>query len=173
MSECPDNTVALVGCDASWGTRFVDEAHRLKEADLPGFVAVEHIGSTAVPGLVAKPIIDIAVAVDIPARTPRLIRAVESLGYRYYGTFGLRGRHFFRKGEPATVHLHLVHYKSNHWRVWLDFRDALRAHPEWLRRYEDEKQRLADMFPQDRAAYTAGKSPIVAQILAAAGRGRK
>ncbi|AGA34187.1 hypothetical protein TVNIR_2546 [Thioalkalivibrio nitratireducens DSM 14787] len=169
MTEHSDDGVTLVGYDASWPTEFRREAQRLRAARIPGFLAAEHIGSTAVPGMAAKPIIDIAVAVNLPAASPRLIRALEALGYRYYGTFGLRGRHFFRLGQPARVHLHVVHRRSPHWRAWLEFRDALRAHPEWVARYEHEKRRLARLHRYDRAAYTAAKTPIVTRILAAAG----
>jgi GrpB-like predicted nucleotidyltransferase (UPF0157 family) len=170
MSELSDDSVHLVAGDPAWPGRFRTEARQLEDAALPGLVAIEHIGSTAVPNLSAKPIIDIAVAVDIPARTPRLLRAIESLGYRYLGTYGLRGRYFFRKGSPATVHLHLVNQRSPHWGAWLDFRDALRTDPEAFTRYDEEKRRLARLYARDRAAYTAGKGPIVAEVLAAARR---
>jgi GrpB-like predicted nucleotidyltransferase (UPF0157 family) len=170
VPKLSDDGVHLVAGDPSWPDRFRAEARQLEKAALPGLVTIEHIGSTAVPELSAKPIIDIAVAVDIPARTPRLIRAIESLGYRYLGTYGLRGRYFFRKGSPATVHLHLVNQRSPHLDAWLDFRDALRTDPEAFSRYDEEKKRLARLYTHDRAAYTAGKGPVVAEILAAARR---
>jgi len=170
MSEPTDESVTLVDYDASWPRAFVNEARRLENADLPGFLGVEHIGSTAVPGLSAKPIIDIMLTVTIPARSRKLVRELEALGYRYLGNFGLRGRHFFRLGEPARVHLHVVHNRSPHARAWLEFRDTLRTHPEWLAYYEREKKELARTFRCDRAAYTAAKGPIVATILNATHR---
>ena len=165
MSEPKDESVTLVDYDPSWPRTFAQEARRLENADLPGFLAVEHIGSTAVPGMSAKPIIDIMLTVTIPARSRQLIRRLEALGYRYLGNFGLRGRHFFRLGKPAQVHLHVVNNRSPHTRAWLDFRDTLRTRPEWFAYYEREKSNLARLYRYDRAAYTAAKGPIVATVL--------
>ena len=168
-----DDAVTLVEWDPDWPVRFQRIAQQLWQAGIPGLRSIEHIGSTAVAGLSAKPIIDLALALDIPAGTPRVVRALESLGYAYFGTFGLRGRHFFRKGDPATIHLHAVHWRSPHWRAWLDFRDALASDPETMERYEREKRELARKYANDRAAYTAAKGPMVRRILAETRQSRK
>ncbi|HSM27995.1 MAG TPA: GrpB family protein [Thioalkalivibrio sp.] len=173
MPEPKDDSVTLVDYDPSWPRTFAREARRLESADLPGFLAVEHIGSTAVPGMSAKPIIDIMLTVTIPARSRQLIRKLEALEYRYLGNFGLRGRHFFRLGEPARVHLHVVNNRSPHARAWLEFRDTLRSRPEWFDYYEQEKRNLARLYRCDRAAYTAAKGPIVATILNATHPGKE
>jgi GrpB-like predicted nucleotidyltransferase (UPF0157 family) len=165
MPNPTDDSVTLVDYDPSWPRTFAREARKLENADLPGFLGVEHIGSTAVPGMSAKPIIDIMLTVTIPARSRQLIGKLETLEYRYLGNFGLRGRHFFRLGEPARVHLHVVNNRSPHVRAWLEFRDTLRADPEWFAFYEREKTNLARVHRCDRAAYTAAKGPIVAAIL--------
>ncbi len=167
-----DDSVTLVGWNPDWAARFQRIAQQLWQAGIPGLRSVEHVGSTAVAGLSAKPIIDVALALDIPAGSPRVVRALESLGYTYFGTFGLRGRHFFRKGDPATIHLHVVNWRSPHWRAWLDFRDALASDPETRDRYEQQKRELARKYADDRAAYTAAKGPMVLKILTAARKSR-
>ena len=111
--------------------------------------------------------------VTIPARSRQLIRKLDALGYRYLGNFGLRGRHFFRLGEPARVHLHVVNNRSPHARAWLEFRDTLRTRPDWFDYYEREKTNLANQYRCDRAAYTAAKGPIVATILNATHSGKE
>lgn len=173
MSEPSDESVTLVDYDASWPRAFAREARKLESADLPGFLSAEHIGSTAVPGMSAKPIIDIMLTVTIPARSRKLVRKLEAMDYRYLGNFGLRGRHFFRLGDPARVHLHVIHNRSPHARAWLKFRDTLRANPEWFAYYEREKKNLARVYHCDRAAYTAAKGPIVATILKATHPGKE
>jgi GrpB-like predicted nucleotidyltransferase (UPF0157 family) len=173
MPETTDESVTLVDYDPSWPRTFAREATRLENADLPGFLGVEHIGSTAVPGMSAKPIIDIMLTVTIPARSRQLVHKLEALEYRYLGNFGLRGRHFFRLGEPARVHLHVVNNRSPHARAWLEFRDTLRTRPDWFDYYEREKTNLARLYRCDRAAYTAAKGPIVATILTATHPGKE
>ena len=131
---------------------------------------VEHIGSTAVPGLVAKPVIDPQVSVpdvnDETAYRPPL----ESLGLVLRARE--HGHRLFRlpPGQPRTVHVHVCQRGSTWEREHLVFRDELRARPELVMAYAQLKQRLADEVGQDRAAYTEGKSEFIRRVVETANR---
>jgi GrpB-like predicted nucleotidyltransferase (UPF0157 family) len=103
------------------------------------------MGSTAVPGLAAKPVIDVSVGLRRLELSPNQIAAVEALGYEYLGENGLPGRLFFRRSEGGrrTHHLHVVEMDGKHWHRHRAFRDYLRSHPNEAGRYAAEKLRLA------------------------------
>jgi GrpB-like predicted nucleotidyltransferase (UPF0157 family) len=166
----PQGRVTLVDYSPEWPRLFEEERARLEVAIGAAAVAIEHIGSTAVPGLAAKPVLDIALALGSLAAVDSLVAPLGALGYRYLGEYGLPGRHFFRKGEPVTHHLHVVEVSGEHWRVWRLFRDYLRGNPEEARRYADFKRELATKHPSDREAYTRSKADFVNDILARAGK---
>ena len=121
---------------------------------------IEHIGSTSVPGLLAKPCIDIMLdAVNLPPST-EVVASLKTLGYDYLGEHGLAGRHYFRKG-PHAVHLHMLDHDTNHWENYLLFRNYLRANKDASVRYASTKLELAALYPNDRKAYTQGKTDIL------------
>ena len=166
--------------DPSWARSFGQEASRLAVALQPWLVEpLEHIGSTAVPGLVAKPIIDIvAVVADIdsagaaaePLATLGWISAPEPTDA------ALRKLSFCMPSiARRTHHLHVVEQSSSGWRGWIAFRDHLRAHPAVAAEYGELKRRLADAHgsdPNQRDAYRAGKAAWVAATTEAATSGR-
>jgi GrpB-like predicted nucleotidyltransferase (UPF0157 family) len=163
-------TVRVVPYDDRWPRLFEAESTRIVDgvaaAGVPG-VTVEHVGSTSVPGLVAKPILDIA-AGRPPGTAPEIyIPVFESLGYIHRGDGGLPGREFFRRGVVRSHHLHLVELGGTHWSRYLRFRDALRADQSIRDAYADLKRALAGQFPCDREAYIAGKSDFVEGVLRA------
>ena len=136
--------VVVADHDPSWATAAEEEAGRVRAALGERVVAVEHIGSTSVPGLPAKPILDLAAGLRDVDVTPEEIRAMVALGYDYLGEFGLPGRLYFRKGETRrTHHVHAVVHGSDSWREYLAFRDYLRSHPEEAQAYAEAKRRLA------------------------------
>jgi len=151
-----------------WPAIFDHEARRL-EALFDGAARIEHIGSTAVPGLGAKPIVDILLgAPDVPfieARIPALV----AQGYRYVPEFerSMPQRRYFTRtdGQPGNFHLHAVAQDSAFFRSHLAFRDALRADAALAGEYWKLKQRLAARFPNDRAAYSDGKSAFIREVL--------
>lgn len=177
--------IALVKYDLVWPAKFVEEAACIRAAlgdEL--VVAIEHFGSTAVPGLSAKPIVDLLVAVrSLPDARQRGIPALESLGYAYWAEDPAPDRMFFVKGlppnGPRTHHVHIVELGvSQDTRLGefsfadrLLFRDVLRADPEEAQRYERLKQQLAAQFPGDREAYTNGKTDYIYGVMLQA-RGR-
>ena len=161
-------TVRLVPYDERWVSSFADEAarilHAVASATLPPLM-LEHVGSTAIPGLVAKPILDIAAAYPRGTAAATYIGPLESLGYVYRGNGGLPGREFFRRGAPRTHHLHLVEHDGTHWRRYLRFRDALRGDSTLRDEYAALKRALAERYPRDRDAYIEGKSDFVEAVL--------
>jgi GrpB-like predicted nucleotidyltransferase (UPF0157 family) len=163
----PSDLVELVDHDPTWTERFEQERDRLVPVFDGSLVAVEHIGSTSVPGLCAKPIVDIAVGLLKLELTDKQIAAMEELGYEYLGEFGLPGRLYFRKGDPRTHHVHVVEHGGMHWERQLVFRDALRTDPEERRRYDAFKRRLA-AEGHSREAYTELKTPFIRAVEARA-----
>jgi GrpB-like predicted nucleotidyltransferase (UPF0157 family) len=161
----PTATVRLVAYDPTWPLEFDAEVERIERAcdGLP--IKLEHIGSTSIPGLSAKPVIDILAG--RPGNIPgaRYVNAFKQLGYEHKGAYGIPGRNYFRKGVPRTHHVHLVSWSSNLWRDHLLFRDYLRAHPEIAREYETIKRELATMYLQDKEQYTDAKGPFVRSIV--------
>jgi GrpB-like predicted nucleotidyltransferase (UPF0157 family) len=158
--------VEIVPYDASWPTLFDEEQQRLLQRIDQWLVGpVEHIGNTAVPGLAAKPVIDIIAAVaTLEASRPALV-ALADLGY-CYAPYRPELEHWFCKPSPAfrTHHLHLVPFQSSQWLEPIAFRDDLRCHSEVAAEYEDLKRRLAREYRDDRDAYTEAKGPFVARI---------
>ncbi|WP_207632279.1 GrpB family protein [Occultella kanbiaonis] len=157
----------IVAPSTQWATEATRWLNRIRAAIGDPNVRLEHIGSTAVPGLPAKPVLDVQVSVPNLADEARYRPALESLGL----ILRVRepGHRFFRPpaGEPRTVHVHVCEIGS----VWesdqLRFRDALRASPETARSYADLKQHLAEALGHDREAYTRGKSDFIRSVLAA------
>ena len=162
-------TVRVVPYDPAWPEAFAAERARLLELvgpDLP--IALEHIGSTAVPGLPAKPVIDILAGFPAGVPVAPFVAALRDAGYDHRGPNGIPGREYFRRGEPRRFHLHLVARLGPLWRDHLAFRDALRARPALRDEYAALKLALAERFPHDRASYTSGKDDFVARVVAGA-----
>jgi len=151
--------------DPLWASEYEAEDDRIVTAcrDLP--LRLEHVGSTAVPGLIAKPIID--VLAGCPARASRApyIQAFRQLGYEHKGAFGIPGRNYFRRGAPRSHHIHLVSWTSAFWKDQILFRDVLRDDPAVAQEYAALKRSLAATFPDDHSAYSEGKSPFINAVL--------
>jgi GrpB-like predicted nucleotidyltransferase (UPF0157 family) len=166
--------VEIVPYDASGPRLFEAERQALIGALQPWLTGpIEHIGSTAIPGLAAKPMIDILAGVESLAASRPAIDAAAALGY-CYAPYRAESEHWFCKPSPAfrTHHLHLVPVGSRIGVEAIAFRDHLRAHPQAASEYASLKQRLAKEHPFDREAYTDAKGPFIARILALALAGR-
>lgn len=165
--------VRVVPYDDRWPSLFEAEAHRISceiaAAGLPT-LALEHVGSTAVPGLAAKPILDLAAGYRTGITPAAYIAVLEALGYVYRGDGGVPGREFFRRGALRSHHLHLVERSGTHWSRYLRFRNALRADSALRDAYASIKRSLAARYPRDREAYIAGKTEFVEGVLRAPGR---
>lgn len=154
-----------------WALEFEQEKMKIAEA-LDGIVlGIEHIGSTAVPGLGAKPIIDIMAGVSaLDEITPVHHDRMERIGYHFVDHPHFPERRFFRRGEwrAGTHHLHIYRHGDEHWNTQLLFRDYLIRHPEALKEYFRLKQELAEQHPHDRAKYTEAKGTLIRKIIACA-----
>ena len=162
-----DAIVEIVPYDQEWPGRFRQERDRLIESLGPWLVgSPEHIGSTAVPGMCAKPVIDIMAPVRSLVESEGAISRAALLGYLHY-PYKPEVMHWFCKPstELRTHHLHLVPDGSQQWRDRLAFRDALRSSSELRAEYRDLKERLARVHRWDREAYTEEKSPFVQRVL--------
>jgi len=166
----PEAPVEIVPYDPSWPRQFADEAKILRRALAPWIVgSIEHIGSTAVPGLAAKPVIDIMLGVpSLDASRPAIEVATE-LGYRY-APYQVDVEHWFCKPSFSfrTHHLHMIPAGTPQWRRSIAFRDYLIAHPEVAAEYEILKRRLAAEHRLDREAYTVAKRPFIDRVTARA-----
>lgn len=160
--------VALHAYDPSWPAAYAVERARLL-ALLPGvFIDLRHIGSTAVPGLCAKPIIDILAGVESMAIVASMAEPVCTFGYTTSAEFNatLLDRRWFMRWANGrrTHHLHMVVHDSRAWHEHLRFRDALRAQPDLAARYAALKTRLAERYATDREAYTEAKAAFVRRV---------
>jgi GrpB-like predicted nucleotidyltransferase (UPF0157 family) len=161
--------IVVVDYDPQWPLLFEKERATIMAALGSRFLMIEHIGSTAVPGLAAKPVIDIAVGIQNLGDVPALIPHIEQLGYRYEPTFEelTPERRLFWKGTPTvhTYHLHLAQADHPVLVHPLQFRDYLRRHPEAAEEYGVLKRELAKSCVQDMDAYVAGKTGFIVNIM--------
>jgi GrpB-like predicted nucleotidyltransferase (UPF0157 family) len=162
----PLSELKLVQYNTNWPKRFEDEFRRLKS--VPHVISIEHIGSTAIPNIMAKPVIDIAMMVDNLPEDQRVSQSLVNIGYKHHGDYGLPGRQFFTWGDPPVIHLHVVGQQSHYWHDWITFRDFLRETPDWRQRYEAEKVKLMQQANGNRKHYTESKTSIIQEILKAA-----
>lgn len=165
----PHATVVIEGYDPTWPVEFERLKTRVLKALGDDAVGVEHVGSTAVPGLAAKPVIDLDVVVRSTDDLPDAIERLAAIGYVHRGDLGIPGREAFQwlAGERRH-HLYVVVAGNREHRRHLMFRDYLRAHREEAVKYARLKRELAREHAEDRDAYTGGKSEFVERVLAAA-----
>lgn len=155
--------VEVVPYCAAWPELYRQEAEKISEILGEQLVTIHHIGSTSVPGLSAKPIIDILPVVKEISAVDAHNAQFEALGYEPRGEYGIPGRRFFRKGiERRTHHIHIFQ-ESDHQNILrhVAVRDYLRAHPEAAAAYAALKRKLAAQFPRDIEAYCDGKDSFV------------
>jgi GrpB-like predicted nucleotidyltransferase (UPF0157 family)/chloramphenicol 3-O-phosphotransferase len=157
--------VEVVPYDPAWPAAYRVEEARLRTALGDRILAIHHIGSTAVPGLDAKPIIDILVTVRRLEEAVACIAPLRKLGYAFVDYPQNRDRRFFRKGKPRSHHLHIVEQDSPDLADKLAFRDALRADPDLRQAYADLKAQLATRYQDDRATYSERKTAFVRTAL--------
>jgi GrpB-like predicted nucleotidyltransferase (UPF0157 family) len=162
-----EQPVEVVDYDASWPLLFQAERDALARV-LARWLAgpIEHIGSTAIPGLAAKPVVDIMAAVSRLEGSRPAIQAAAELGYCYF-PYRPESEHWFCKPSPLfrTHHLHLVPVGSPQFRETIAFRDYLRTHPAIAADYEALKRQLARECHFDREAYTNAKRPFIDRII--------
>jgi GrpB-like predicted nucleotidyltransferase (UPF0157 family) len=167
--------IVLAPHSATWASAFEREAAEIEAAfqDLP--IELHHIGSTAIPGIVAKPVIDMLGVVPSLEELDARAHHLEPLGYEGLGEFGIPGRRYFRKDAPDGVRTHQLHafaVGSPEIQRHLDFRDYLRAFPAEAAAYAVLKQSLASRHGSDMRAYSEGKTEFIRRVERIAGAWR-
>ena len=164
--------VEIADYDPGWPQAFAALRDRIAPVLGPLAARIEHVGSTAVPGLPAKPVIDLDVVIAAGAELSEVIARLGTLGYRHEGDLGIAGREAFASpaGAPAH-HLYVCTAGSRELARHLAFRDYLRSYPGQASAYAELKRSLAERFRTDRDAYGRGKAEFVEQALAAGCRG--
>ncbi|WP_099159184.1 GrpB family protein [Virgibacillus ndiopensis] len=158
--------VTVTDYNQQWIERFKDEANRLKEIFGSEIVEIHHFGSTSVPGIKAKPIIDIMPLVKDIEKVDSFNHEMIALGYEPLGEYGIKGRRYFRKGGDNRTHQVHIFQLDNDDEVdrHLAVRDYLRNHPKDAQQYGDLKEKLAKQFPNDIEAYMDGKDEFVKEL---------
>lgn len=163
--------IKIVAYRRAWPALFEQEANLLRGALGEKALRIEHIGSTSIPGLAAKPIIDLMVAVASYPRSMGLIPIVEALGYQFKPHDTIPGRLFFakeREPEIRTHHLNLTERGSGFWKRQLAFRDTLRTHDQLAAEYVELKRQLAVEHARTGVLPREGKTAFVTRVLALA-----
>lgn len=166
----PSGEVRLAEYDDRWPALFERERARIHGGCGGVPLRLEHIGGTSIPGMCAKPVVDIAIAIPASSPVDACIDALVRAGYEHRGERGVPGRHYLRRGEPRAYHLHLVEEGSPLWLDYLAFRDHLRSDAAAARAFAAVKRTLAARFAHDRDGYLDAKAPHVREVLRLAGR---
>jgi GrpB-like predicted nucleotidyltransferase (UPF0157 family) len=159
--------VEVVPHDPRWRDAFEGEARQVAAALGENVLAIHHIGSTAIPGIYAKPIVDLLVEVGDLTEVDGRASAMESLGYEVKGEYGIPGRRYFRKDNREGIRTHHVHaFEAGSAEVerHLAFRDYMLAHPSDAQSYSELKRRLAEEHPRSPGGYMDGKDAFVKEM---------
>ncbi|PZC51736.1 MULTISPECIES: GrpB family protein [unclassified Mesotoga] len=153
---------------AAWPRLFKEEAERISSSLNELQKTIEHIGSTAVPGLQAKPVIDIMIGVSSLEQADSCVPSIERTGYLYspeHEDSMPERRYLERSGSEIYYHVHMVVFGSKFWKEHIFFRNYLRENPEAVQQYAELKKELAEEFRDNREAYTKGKAEFIQEIL--------
>jgi len=165
-----EGSVIIVEYDPKWPVIYEQEKAKILGVIGSKVVAIEHVGSTAVSGLGAKPIIDIMVGVADLSDAKECIEPLRSIGYEYVPEYeaSMPERRYFRKGPRVPnqhFHLHMVEYKSDFWTRHLLFRNYLRTHAKTAQQYYQLKKKLAGKHGADREGYTEAKTAFIQSVV--------
>lgn len=161
--------IEIVSYDLTWPDQFASEAEKLQQIFGDNVVAIHHIGSTSIPGMPAKPTIDIVLSVKSIDLVDQHNDAMADLGYEAWGEYRIPGRRFFVKGDDKrTHHVHTFQVGSHDVTRHLNFRDYLIAHPDEAKAYADLKIKLAEAFRHNRRGYVTHKQDFVKALEAKA-----
>ena len=167
MNQRAPAIIVLTAHDPSWAARFADEAENVRAALGDVLLELHHIGSTAIPGIVAKPVIDMLAVVKSVEMFDGSPLCLEALQYEALGEFGIPGRRYFRKDSAAGARSHQLHafaIGSADIERHVGFRDYLCAHPSEAQAYADLKTMLAKRHAADARAYNNGKSEFIREV---------
>lgn len=157
-------TLKFLPHNREWRQLFEQEQQRLHSTFGNRVLDIQHIGSTSIPGIIAKPILDIGIAVANFEAATVCIPPIEQLGYTDKGENGIPRRRFFVKGEPRTHHIHMLEISSWDWERHILFRDYLIQHPAVAKQYAELKLKLFEQYQGNRDAYQTGKATFIEQV---------
>jgi GrpB-like predicted nucleotidyltransferase (UPF0157 family) len=165
----PPIKVELVPHSDEWATRAGEESDRIAAALGSNLLLVHHVGSTAIPSICAKPILDLMPEVHSLDSLDAAKAALQGLGYEWWGEYGIRGRRYCTQNDAVTgrrlVQLHCFRTSDPEIERHVAFRDYLRAHPETALAYDREKRRCRDLHPDDSHFYTDAKAAWIDSVL--------
>lgn len=166
IRECFMRIIEVVPYDPAWAQLYAAEARLLRLVFAQNLASIHHIGSTVIPGIYAKPVIDILPVVKDLATVDALNPKMEAFGYQPKGEYGIPGRRFFFKGtvEYRTHHVHVFQQGNPEIDRHLDFCAYLQAHPEEAQAYSQLKIELSRQFPHDIDGYIAGKDVLIREL---------
>ncbi len=167
--DAPSLPIVIADYDPRWATMYAEESARIQKVIGEWLLGIEHVGSTSVPGLAAKPIVDVMPGLRSLGDAPPVISAMKGLGYQYIADYEdeLPERRYFVRPpgrgyrHKRLFHVHAVETTSAFWRRHLAFRDYLRTHPETAAEYAALKRRLATEYGADRVGYTEAKTEFI------------
>lgn len=165
MNHFPQSPIKY---DSKWPQHFLELSEQIKLALGENLVHLHHIGSTAIPGLMAKPIIDMLGEAKNIDQIADAKLAMEALGFEFKGEYGIPERAYFSKKSDIAVHLHISPRDNYQIEKHLIFRDYLLEHPKAKSEYQNKKEELLATSPQDRQAYQTGKNVLIIEITKAA-----
>ena len=155
----------LVSYSTQWPHLYQQEKDKLLSLLDDDIVDIQHIGSTAVPHIQSKPIVDLMVMLKSIKVVPQYLAQLQELGYEYSEKRSSNERYFFTKGDPVAVHLSLADNTTSFWKRQLLFRDYLLNNPKVAKEYEQLKVDLIKKYPSGKDEYSYGKSAFVENIL--------
>ncbi|KQV63955.1 GrpB family protein [Rhizobium sp. Root1220] len=163
-----NNAVSLAEPNPLWQEAYTREAKAIRQALGDKAIDIQHVGSTAIPGIKAKPIIDILVGIERFDDGPECISVMEEIGYDYAGSDIVPDDHIFGRGiegESRTHLVHIVEHLGHNWNRMIAFRDVLRGDAELAGAYEQLKVELAGEHAESRATYTGAKKDFIGKVL--------
>jgi len=164
-SKTDKRRVEVVSYNSNWKKMYKEESEKIKNILNDIIIDIHHIGSTAIPGIKAKPVIDILVEVKDIEAVDQYNHEMEELGYEVMGEYGIPKRRFFRKGgNKRTHHIHIFQAGNEEIERHINFKEYLITHPDKRREYSKLKEKLANKYTYDVESYTNGKSDFIKEI---------
>lgn len=158
-------TMEVVPYNPDWIKEFEAEKSKINAIMEKEIIAIHHIGSTSIPGIYAKPVIDLLIAIKDINAIDKYDSQMKALGYLPKGENGIEGRRFYLKGEyDRTHHVHVFQVNSSEIERHLIFRDYMIAHPQEAKAYEELKRGLAEKYRYDNEGYCTGKNDFIQDI---------
>jgi len=165
ISKTDKRRVEVVSYNSNWKKMYKEESEKIKNTLNDIIIDIHHIGSTAIPGIKAKPVIDILAEVKDIEAVDQYNHEMEELGYEVMGEYGIPKRRFFRKGgNKRTHHIHIFQAGNEEIERHINFKEYLITHPDKRREYSKLKEKLANKYTYDVESYTNGKSDFIKEI---------